>query len=207
MKNWRTLAAARDELINTGETSSVEEAEQRIIGEFADGRRRAEGVVPGSVGYEPISEALWLQAKGPPPPPSPPWMPPLIKVDFEAGSAIAGTGQAYHHIRELLSLLPDETTVPADATPPASPRAKKAGTSVPRSINPGGRPPEYDWEKLLFETVNIADMDRLPDRPTLMRMLYDKMNDWGWEQQPSESWMKQNLRRLYEHLNLLGKGF
>src|SRR5215471_13180353 len=63
MRNRRTLAQARDEFINThGEKCPVEEAEQQIILELADGRRRAEGIPAGGIEYETMSEALWLQA-------------------------------------------------------------------------------------------------------------------------------------------------
>src|SRR4051812_30925339 len=106
MKNRRTLAEARDDIIqNHGGNFSVEEAEQRIIAEFADGRRRAEGVLPGGIEYEPISEALWQQAKTQPPSPSTPqWgkPQPWVAVNFAAGSAIGKNDHGYLHIREIL---------------------------------------------------------------------------------------------------------
>ena len=169
MKNRRTLAEARAEFIEChGEPCSVEEAEQRIIAELADGRRRAEGVLPGGIDYEPISEALWHQAKEPSPSYRPQWERPVgwVAVDFEAGSAIAKTGRGYLHIREILDPPPDEPPVPADRTVPAPQRPK----------NPGGAPARYDWERIWIEIVAIANTpDGLPDRPTLMRLLYDKM--------------------------------
>src|ERR1051326_8091498 len=90
MKNRRTLAEARDELIKAqDETCPVEDAELQIVREFADGRRRAIGIpAPAGIEYESLTEALWLQAigrgwsgKGPLTLKGSP-----VQVDFEAGS-------------------------------------------------------------------------------------------------------------------------
>ena len=197
MKNRRTLAQARDELIKAqNENCSVEEVELQIVREFADGRRRAIGVPAGGLEYEPIPDAVWLQAIGKG------WggrgkatlEGSFVQVDFEESSAIARTGAGFLHIRVLDPAAPDDEFSP--------PRAPSTSTSQPQK-NPGGRPDKYDWERMWIEVVRIANTpDGLPARPVLMDLLYDKMIEWGWEPLPSESALKKKLSRLYNSLNL-----
>lgn len=194
MKNRRTLAEARAELVNSRVgTCSVEEAEEQIIAELADGRRRAEGVQAGGIEYEPISEAVWLQVKEPLFSGGPPWQRQrLVSLNFDAGILDARGGQ-YLHIREVLYLPQDVPPAPVDCAPPPAQRPK----------NPGGAPTRYDWDRVWTEIVRIANSpDGLPGRPTLMRHLYDKMTEWNWEELPSESAIKTKLSRLYNELDL-----
>ena len=201
MKNRRTIAEARDEFIRDhGGDCSVEEAEQRIIAEFASGQRRAEGVLPGGIEYEPISEALWQQAVKPAAvtESEPHWLRgvPVVAVDFKSGTAIARTAghRGFVHIREVL----DAPVTANQASPPAVP------SPVPQKPkNPGGAPPKYDWDRIMIEIVRIANsLDGLPDRPTLMKLLYNTMSEeWRWYDLPSETSMKNRLRAIYDNLD------
>jgi hypothetical protein len=196
MSNRRTLAQARDEFIKAqDEKCSVDEAELQIVSELAEGRRRAVGVPAGGLDYEPIPAAVWLQAIGKG------WSsdPTLkgdsvVRVDFQAGSAISKTGHGFVHIRELLDPLSQDDQA-------AQPQAPSSSTPPPRK-NLGGRPGKFDWDRIWIEVVSIAhvSVDGLPERPTVMKRLRDAMTAWGWDDQPSESAMKEKLRRLYRDL-------
>jgi hypothetical protein len=196
MKNRRTLAEARDELIKA-QDDSVEDTELQIVREFADGRRRAIGIpAPGGIEYQSISEALWLQAigrgwsgKGPLTLKCSP-----VQVDFEESSAIARSGAGFVHIREVLDpeAPPEDQAAQQQAPPTSKPQQRK---------NPGGRPVKYDWDQFWIWVVEIVDKDFLPKRPELMRQLYEKMSA-EWDDVPAESAVRSKLSRLYAILNL-----
>jgi hypothetical protein len=199
MKNRRPLAEARDEVIRTqGETCPIHDAEQQIIAEFAGGRRHAEGIpLPAGIEYEPISEALWQQAREPAPSTGlePPWMRgrAVITVDFDAGTAMAQGGRGFTYIREVL-----DPAVPDDG--PSPPQAPLPTQQKPK--NPGGAPARYDWDRIWIEIVSIAHVsaDGLPERRALLKRLRDAMTAWGWDDQPSDSAMKAKLHLLYRNL-------
>ena len=194
--NRRTLAQARDEFIKAQDQKcSVDDAELQIIIELAEGRRRAVGVPAGGLDYEPISAAVWLQAIGKG------WSSEptrkgdsVVRVDFQASSAISKTGHGFVHIRELLDpLSPDDQA--------AQPQAPSSSTPPPRK-NLGGAPAKYDWDRIWIEVVSIAHVspDGLPERPTVMKSLRDAMTAWEWDEQPSDSAIKEKLGRLYRYL-------
>ena len=194
--NRRTLAQARDEFIKAQDQKcSVDDAELQIIIELAEGRRRAVGVPAGGLDYEPISAAVWLQAIGKG------WSSEptrkgdfVVRVDFQASSAISKTGHGFVHIRELLDpLSPDDQA--------AQPKAPSSSTPPPRK-NLGGAPAKYDWDRIWIEVVSIAHVspDGLPERPTVMKWLRDAMTAWEWDEQPSDSAIKEKLGRLYRYL-------
>jgi hypothetical protein len=183
MSNRRTLAQARDEFIKAqDEKCSVDEAELQIVSELAEGRRRAVGVPAGGLDYEPIPAAVWLQAIGKG------WSSePTLK-----GDSVVRVD--FLHIRELLDPLSQDDQA-------AQPQAPSSSTPPPRK-NLGGRPGKFDWDRIWIEVVSIAhvSVDGLPERPTVMKRLRDAMTAWGWDDQPSESAMKEKLRRLYRDL-------
>lgn len=196
MKNRRTLAEARDELIKAqDETCPIDDAELQIVRELAESRRRAVGVPAGGLDYESIPEAVWLQAIGKG------WGgeatlkgDSVVRVDFEAGSAIAGNGHGFKHIREVLdAAVPEDESSPGQAPLPPQQQPK----------NLGGRPGKYNWDQFWIGVVEIADKDGLPKRPELMRQLYEKMSaEWGWVDLPAESAVRRKLSLLYTSLKL-----
>jgi hypothetical protein len=195
VKSGRTLAEARDEFIKAeGDKYPVDDAELEIVRQFGEGQRRAEGILVGGIEYQPIPDALWLQAIGKGWSGEPSLKGALVRVNFQEGSAIARTGAGFVHIRELLDSPPDEPRDPTNRAPPAPQRPK----------NPGGRPQKYDWDAMYAWTVEIADRDGLPERQKLVKMLFDKMIEAGWDEWPSDSKMKDWARNLYERLNLSG---
>ena len=66
----------------------------------------------------------------------------------------------------------------------------------------GGAPARYDWDRIWIEVVSIAHVspDGLPERPTVMKRLRDAMTAWEWDEQPSDSAIKEKLGRLYRYL-------
>jgi hypothetical protein len=120
----------------------VDKAEQQITAEFADGKRRAEGVpLPAGIEYEPISEALWRQAVKPAPitGSEPPWLRdvPVVDVDFETGIAIARTGQGFIHIREILDPLLHNQPLASESSATAarlSSGQRGGGTAAMRNV-------------------------------------------------------------------------
>jgi len=116
-----------------------------------------------------------------------------IELDFEVGTASSAHGIIYAHIREILDPLSQESPVPANRAAPAPDRPR----------NPGGAQLRFDWERMWIEIAAIAKTpDGLPDRPTLTKLLYDKMIEWDWEPLPSESAVKAKLRHLFSSLHL-----
>ncbi|MBV9017010.1 MAG: hypothetical protein JO058_15280, partial [Alphaproteobacteria bacterium] len=87
----------------------------------------------------------------------------VVTVDFDTGIATAPGGRGYTYIREIL-----DPPMPADQAPP------KAPPTPLRPKNQGGRPRKYDWEQFYIWAAEIADKDSLPNRPKLMKQLYEK---------------------------------
>jgi hypothetical protein len=175
-----TLAETVAETASAKECSP-DEAKAELRGDLAAGRIVAEGVPARWDEFdleayitrhqiEPISEAYWLDDQA--------------TVYFDQNSMFAGS-IGYIHIR-IANSKQQPTAIPKPTDHPRKDR--------------GGRPTQYDWDSFWIEIVKIAhnEPDGIPDRADLKARIFEFISDW--DEEPSESAIKDKLARLYRAL-------
>ncbi len=77
----------------------------------------------------------------------------------------------------------------------------KQASQTKVGANPGGRPPEYDWDSFTMEIIRLANTpDGLPEtQAELIQTMLEWFNN-SYDKEPAESSVKSRISKIYKYL-------